>query len=354
MWLPAGADSRRGRGRPRRRATVVALSLVLVLVLALATPAAIPSATARQDDRPENETAANGTPDVPADGPAPDGFDGREATEPPLYDPEDDPEIEVDLEEGTVPAEGVGTLTFEVDNEAGETVTDVVVTLRSYDPALFFGPPSRPQGAHSFYLDELLTADSETVAVEVGSTRTEPGTYPLYASVQYAVEIEAADPDEREVRTVGPAVIGVDVAEDRRFGATNVTASVPVDAEATYEVRVTNEGNETATDVVAAVDVGPPLSAPSPTAYVGTLGPGESETVRFGLESSEDAIETTDSVAVTLAYDDEAGERTSSDPIQVPVRIVEEEDETDVESVAPFAAAAAVLALVAVWWWRRR
>jgi len=93
---------------------------------------------------------------------------------------------------------------------------------------------------------------------------------------------------------------------------------VPVDGESVYEVQQ-NDGNESVTGVVATVEAQPPLSSESPTAYVrNALESGDSETVRFGLESSTDAIETTTSVTITLAYDTDAGDRTNAGRFRFP------------------------------------
>ncbi|WP_306053311.1 COG1361 S-layer family protein [Natronococcus wangiae] len=318
-----------------------------------------------EDAPPDGETPPDDAPPLEDDEPEPGAGD---AIEPPTQAPEDDGDVTVALENGSVPATGVETLAFEVDNEADDEIRDVVVTLRSGDPALFFGSPSAPQQQRSVHLEALSSDDSETVDVDVGAARVTPGSYPLFATIQYVEDDDDGgngddgddngdddDGDDDEVvRTVGPTLVPVEVNEALQFEATNVSERVPVDGESSYAVRITNEGNETATDVVATAETGPPLSSPSPSAYVGTLEPGESETVRFGLEPSEGAIETTDSIAVTLTYDAASGERTSADPIQVPVSIVEDDDEAAVESIAPLAAAVAVLVLVAAWWWRRR
>jgi hypothetical protein len=372
--------------RPRRVATA-AVALVLVLALLAGTGSLSTSVAAQQDDadgQPPDE-AVNETPadsplpeddsppedDVPLeddDSPPDDLPPDEQPAEPPLDDepapsagtptepPVQAPEgnVTVDVEDGTVPATGTETLTFEVDNDGDEEARDVVVTLQSFDRTLFFGSPSAPQQQRSVSLESLSSGESETVEVDVGAARVEPGSYPLFATVQYVEDDEDVDDGDEVARADGPTPVPVEVVEIRRFDAANVSESVPVDGDASYAVEITNEGDETVTGLVAVAEASPPLSSPSPTAYVGTLEPGESETVRFGLETESDAVETTTGLPVTLAYDTAAGERASADPIQVPVSVVEDDEGTEVESIAPIAAAVAVLALVAVWWWRRR
>jgi len=208
----------------------------------------------------------------------------------------------------------------------------------------------------SISVADLRAGDTETVDIEVAAARVDPGTYPLFAGVQYRIDAESTDdemtsmkPDETNddeeteiVRTGGPTLLGIAVNESRSFDVTPVTDSVPVDGESVYEVQQERRQRKSVTGVVATVEAQPPLSSESPTAYVGTLESGDSETVRFGLESSTDAIETTTSVTITLAYDTDAGDRTNAEPVPVPVMIVDADEDTDANSVVPFITVARV------------
>lgn len=279
----------------------------------------------------------------------------------------------------SVRAGGVATVVLEVTNDGDEEVTDIVVTLQSPAGALTLGSPTAPRATQSVYLEDIWPGDTETIDVDIAAAEVEPGTYPLYARVQYTIDEDddddgddgeddngngsgddTDDDDEDDddanetVETGGPSVLGIAVIESQSFDVTPVNGDIPVDGEGIYEVRITNDGNETVTDAVAVMNVTPPLTSESPTAYIGTLDPGESKTVRFPLESSTDAIETTASATLAITYDTGTGDRTSTDPMPLPVSIVDAEEEADVDSLAPFAFVGVVLILAAVWWIRRR
>ncbi|MFC6764751.1 COG1361 S-layer family protein [Natrinema soli] len=386
----------------RRRAAVTAgvLSIVVVLMLgpvAATAPVETGLVTPLQNES-RNDTDANGSIDDPnADESAPpadttgDEFTPRSpvendtpAPEPPLAVPATDPQIVQSAdgnvtvavaENQSVRAGETTPVTLEVTNDGDRQATDVVMTLRAVDGAVMFGPPDAPQPMRSVVVDDIWPGDTETLAVDVVVSDVDPETYPLFASVQYQIDTEGPaddefrlnetdetndtrndddDDEETVVRTDGPALLELPVDGSRAFDVTPVRDEIPVDGAGVYEVRIANNGDDPVTGVVAAIEVGPPLTSESPTAYVGALEPGESETVRFALESSSDAVETTTSVALALSYDAGSGNRASADPVQVPVSVAETDEDTGVDSVAPFVAVAVVFVLAAIWWFRRR
>ncbi|TMT86545.1 hypothetical protein E2L06_07985 [Haloterrigena sp. H1] len=278
----------------------------------------------------------------------------------PVLRPADDNVTVAVAENESVRAGETTTMTFEVTNDGDEDVTDVVVTLQSTG-TVTFGPPTAPQTSQSISLEELDDDETETVTIDVSAAKVEPGEYPVFATVQYTIDEDDNDDDDDDdddtdetVVTGGPSPVPIPVDDARSFDVTPVGDRIPVDGSGVYRVRVTNDGSETVTDVVAALNVTPPLSSESPTAYIGRLEAGESETVRFALESSTDAIETTTGVEITLIYNSETGDRTRTDPVTAQVTIADTDEPTDVDSVAPFAAVAVVFVLAAIWWLRRR
>ncbi|QFU81782.1 COG1361 S-layer family protein [Natronorubrum aibiense] len=369
--------------RRRHRIAVGCLVLVLVGFCGVATPVAAASsdtATAGylqvQEDQPGNETEVNDsaaagddgalppeqrpenesptplpTEDVPEEFPqAPSTIDSF-----PVQGPEGDVIVEID-DDQSVRAGDTTTIDLEVTNDGDEDVTDVVVTFQAPDGSVTLGSPTAPQATQSVYFEELQDGETEQFDIDVTASRVDSGTYPLFATVQYRVDDDDDDDngDDEPAETSGPSVLGIDVDDAHPLEITPVETDVPVDSDAVYEARVTNDGNETITGIVATLEVGPPLSSESPTAYVGTLESGESTAVRFGLESSSDAIETSTNVAISLTYDTGSGERTSTTPSPYPVSITDTDEETDVDSIGPFVAVAVVFVLAAIWWLRRR
>ncbi|MFD1562291.1 COG1361 S-layer family protein [Haloarchaeobius amylolyticus] len=366
----------------RRRRHIVTLLLAAVVVASgVGSVASLPdgSSVAPQVSAPDNATARNESAttvdgDGTADGaavrpqpgpPAPAGNETIATSETgpstaetagiPVLRPVDDNVTVAVADNESVRAGEPTTMTFEVTNDGDEDVTDVVVTLQTTG-TVTFGPPTAPQPSQSLSLEELDDDETETVTIDVSAARVESGTYPVFATVQYTIDEDEDDDDDTDetVVTGGPSPVPIPVDDARSFDITLVRDRIPVDGSGVYTVRVTNDGSETVTDIVAALNVTPPLSSESPTAYVGRLEAGESETVRFALESSTDAIETTTGVEVTLIYDTGTGDRTRTDPVTTPVTIADTDEPTDVDSVVPFAAVAVVFLLAAIWWLRRR
>ena len=382
-----GRETRVGR---RRRALVVlgALSLVSVVVIGAAatTPVETQTATPIQNDTNAGQPASDSVDGegAPPTSPAENesafpsaGANDTPSTEQPQAALETDPQIlqgpegnvTVDAAENqSIRAGTVGSVDLEVTNDGDQRATDIVVTLRAADGAVAFGTADATQPTRSLAVGDLSPGDTETVDINIAATRAEPGTYPLFASVQYRTPSESTVGDgdsnettdsanedaDRIVQTGGPSTLEINITDAASFDITPVDDDVPIDEESVYEVRVENDGTQTATGVTAIIEAGPPLSSESPTAYIGTLEPGESETVRFSLESSSDAVETTTSVVLSVSYDAGSGERSNADPVQLPVTIVEADEDTEIDSVAPFAVVAVVFALAAIWWFRRR
>jgi len=382
-------DAERESTRRRRRRTVVVTFVLAAVVFAsgVGSVAALPDSggvVAPQVSTPDNVTERNestptadgdGTADRPAVRPRPQpespapadteaidtsrtGPSTAETAGFPVLQPADDNVTVAVAENESVRAGETTTMAFEVTNDGDEDVTDVVVTLRSTG-TVTFGPPTAPQTSQSISLEELDDDETETVTIDVSAARVEPGEYPVFATVQYTIDEgdendDDDDTDDETVVTGGPSPVLIPVDDARSFDITPVGDRIPVDGSGVYRVRVTNDGSETVTDVVATLNVTPPLSSESPTAYIGRLEAGESETVRFALESSTDAIETTTGVEVTLIYDTETGDRMRTDPVTSQVTIADTDEPTDVDSVAPFAAVAVVFVLAAIWWLRRR
>ncbi|WP_238717418.1 COG1361 S-layer family protein [Natronorubrum halophilum] len=383
-------DRERTERRLAWRTVLIACTLFVIGSLATSAVAATPlpevdSLESVQDELPpEEENAGEPTDnesDVPADTPIQNGSPVQPPVDtswPPPTDPRAEegglvqgPEGNVTVavdDEQSIGAGDATTLSLEVANEGDQEATDIVVTVQSQNGVVTFGPPAATQPTRSVVVDDLSPGDEETVTVDIAAADVDPGSYPLFATVQYRIDVDdlanESPPAETDggivgsedagVRTGGPTLLEVEIDEPRSFEVTPVTEDVPVDDEGMYEVRITNEDDEPATGVVATIEVGPPLTSDSPTAYVGTLEPGESKTAWFAVESSPDSIETTTSVALTLTYETDAGDRMIEQPESIPLSIVEAEEDTDADSIAPFVAVGIVLLLAAIWWLRRR
>lgn len=143
------------------------------------------------------------------------------------------------------------------------------------------------------------------------------------------------------------------VVGERRdvFRVEAVDSTVEVDSDNRLELLVTNTGDETLTDVRAAIEPVDPLSSDAPESFVGTLAPGETASVAVQVTVDDDAVATTHPVAVTLTYEDERGVSRTAAPVLVGLEIVEPTSSVPVVALVGVAAA---IVIGSGWWWFRR
>lgn len=247
------------------------------------------------------------------------------------------PEFDLlDVEASLRPGER-GVVRGTLQNEGNRTVEDVQLVLEPDEPDLL---PRETE-----YLGEIVPGGGADFRFRVDvSNETVPGPRQLTFLVRYET-----DEGSNATATVRE-VVRVDRERDA-FAVEPVQATLEVDERGVLAVRVTNNRGRPVTDVLATLRPRPPFSSDDPTALVPRLEPGESAVVRFDLEASADAVEGTDGVVVTFAYE-EAAELRESEPSVVPVEVVEPTG-TEFPAV-PAATVVAALVLALAWWWRRR
>ncbi|WP_410764778.1 COG1361 S-layer family protein [Haloferax sp. DFSO60] len=111
----------------------------------------------------------------------------------------------------------------------------------------------------------------------------------------------------------------------------------------TEEIRVTitNDRDETLTDISAKLYVEAPLSSSDSEAFIDELGPGESATLVFSVDAEGGALEKQYPAELDFRYEDGAGETVVSDVYRIPVTI-----EDTGGSGLPFGLTTPVLAVV--------
>jgi hypothetical protein len=234
-----------------------------------------------------------------------------------------------------------GTVTATIVNRGPRTVTDAVVVLETPSESVRVLEPSYPVGA----LDpgESTTASFPT---RVGADEN-PGPRPFTLSVRY----DAAD---------GRTLTSDSITFQRRvapeappFDLEPVNATVEVDESDRLTVRITNVGDVTYRDVNARFTPRLPFTSEAPESYVPVLRPGQSATLAFEVTVSEDAVASTQALAVNVTAERPDGRTVRPEVVYVPVTVTEQPGATsDVETLV----AGAVLVLVilaAAWWWLR-
>jgi uncharacterized membrane protein len=203
-----------------------------------------------------------------------------------------------------------GTLRGTFTNVGPNAVQNVVVTL---------DPPNRnvevlePEVA----LGDLDAGESVEVAfdVEVASAaRSGPRQFSLQTNY------ETLDDDERQA---DPIQFRQSIDPRRDVFGVEADANVSAGSSSRIVLSVTNQRNETVTDVSAKLFASSPLSTSDDEAYIDELEPGETVEVPFRISASGSAMQKEYPVSVDFQYVDSAGETRLSESYRVPVTVQE-------------------------------
>jgi len=108
------------------------------------------------------------------------------------------------------------------------------------------------------------------------------------------------------------------------FAVEVVEGTVQNGGSAGMQVRVTNQKNETLTNIDAKLFDEDPITAADSTAFIDELGPGESETINFTVSASGASAKSYP-LKLDFQYDDEEGDTQVSNTKRVPVQVTEQE-----------------------------
>lgn len=249
------------------------------------------------------------------------------------------PEFSVSSVEADLRVDARGTVRATVENTGATAARDAVVRL-----SVPWANGTSPAG---YGVGDLGPGESAEVRF---ATTVPPGTDPGPQRVAFRVEHE---------QTTGARIVSeplgasVEVGPRRSAIAVEpVAATFEVDGSGRLEVRLTNRAGGPITDLRATLKTTEPLTSDDASAFVPRLADGESTTVTFHLDVSEDAVPGDHPVSLSFAYDDADGTAQRVSDVPLGVTIVEPSGPGfPVEAVA-----VVVLAAIAgaVWWYRRR
>jgi hypothetical protein len=239
--------------------------------------------------------------------------------------PEDDQTFSFENIDSSLRVSQDGTLRGTFTNEGPNAVENVVVTL---------SPPSQnvevlePEVA----LGELEAGESVDISfdVEVASAaRSGPRQFSLGTTY---------DTLDDDTRRSDPIQFRQSV-EPRRdvFGVEARSASISAGGDGRLVLAVTNQRNETVTDVSAKLFASSPLSTSDDEGFISELDPGETVEIPFRVSAAGSAMQKDYPVSVDFQYVDTAGETRLSESYRVPVS-VEESSGGLFGSVAPASA----------------
>ena len=148
------------------------------------------------------------------------------------------------------------------------------------------------------------------------SSEAEAGT----KSFDFGVQYRNTDGEKRQYDKL--SVVAAVAPEREQFTVDVEETTISAGNSKALTVEVTNNLNQTVTDVEARIFADDPLSTgDDDTGYVQSLKPGESVTMSFELSASESATEKTYPVSFDFRYDDERGNSQLSNTIRVPMAV---------------------------------
>lgn len=235
----------------------------------------------------------------------------------------------------------VGVLSATVENTGPAPTAGTVATVESTDATVNVLEGSASIGR----LDVGDTADV-TYGLRV-SRGASSGRHRFELRLRYdrgAAEIYRTDP---------VSVVATVPADRQRFDVEVINGTLQPDTSNTIDVRLTNEGDVAVSDIRAMIRVIPPYESARPTAFAGTLDPGESRNLAFELTTPEDAAPGTDSLVLNVTGETTDGRAFTDGPHIVPVTYPAEATSDQSLVILIVGAIVVLVVLGAGFWWLR-
>jgi hypothetical protein len=234
----------------------------------------------------------------------------------------DDATFEVVDIDSDARVDSTGDVALTVQNTGETTANRSSVTLESLSQELTVGGAAQS----SRFVESWAPGENRTFRFNVGASDTaEPEPY------EFALAVEFDNPDGVRTQSTDNS-IGVDLAPEQEFSLSDPSSTLRAGEDGDLEATVTNDGPQTVSGVVVNWDSDHSNLSPEETQYaVGTLEPGESTTVTFGVDASDSARAGPRQFDFAVDYRDQSGDRRQGDTLDVRAEVAEERDEFALE-----------------------
>jgi hypothetical protein len=211
--------------------------------------------------------------------------------------------------ESTLRVGDEGDVTGTLTNDGPSDAENVVVTLQPTGQTL------KPQETE-YAVGSLASGESAAISFPIDVTES-AGAGPRQLSV-----VTTYDDADGDAQKTDPINTRVSVSESRDvFSVAPEDATIKAGSSESVTLRVTNNGEQTLTNVNAKAYVDDPLSAETDEAYFERLAPGNSTTIAFDLSASGKAPSRTHPLEIDFQYDEPDGDTKLTDTYQVPVTV---------------------------------
>ncbi|WP_424003003.1 NEW3 domain-containing protein [Haloarcula salina] len=225
--------------------------------------------------------------------------------------------------ESSVAVDDSGTYNVTFRNDGPVTVRDATVSLTSQSSEITFGESE----SASQYVGTWEPGETRTVSVEASASGdASVRGYAISASVGYTDPEGDSGADEN-------IALGLRPEPEQSFALENVQSTLRAGDDGTLEASLTNTGDQPVRNVVLHWTSDHRNISPKVTQYaVGNLEPGESATVSFDADVSDNANAGPRQFDFVANYRNNEGDKRESDTIEVQQNVAGSADEFDLET----------------------
>ncbi|QSG10686.1 S-layer protein [Halapricum desulfuricans] len=213
------------------------------------------------------------------------------------------------------------------------------------------------------YADESATSIVPTVSnVAIGDLEPgETGTFELPLEVTTSGKATTRsldmavtyrnDENEKRAYEAANAIASIEPRRDQ-FAIAVDDDTVAAGGQRTVTATVTNQLDEPVSDVNVRMFVDDPLDSTEDEGYIGSLAPGESETVTLQLSASGDAVAKVYPTDFDVNYEDADGISKNADTVTLPITVTDGGDSGLPVIAIAIGALLVVLVVGGFWYWR--
>ncbi|WP_336337766.1 COG1361 S-layer family protein [Haloarcula brevis] len=225
--------------------------------------------------------------------------------------------------ESDVAVDDSGTYNVTLHNDGPVTVNDATVSLRSQSSQITFGGSETAEQ----YIGTWEPGESRTISVEASASGdASVRGYALSATVGYT------DPEGDAGADDGIA-LGIRPEPEQSFELENVESTLQAGDDGTLEATLTNTGDQAVRNVVLNWESDHANISPKETQYaVGDLEPGESATVSFDADVSDNANAGPRQFDFVANYRNSEGDSRESDTLEIQQNVGGSADEFTIET----------------------
>lgn len=235
-------------------------------------------------------------------------------------------QFEIVEQETTAQIGDTSDISITLENTGTRPARDVSVSASSRSDELTFGTESGSSTAYAGIIWKPNEQKTVNYSVALASDATQR-TYTLNLNVDYT-DTDGISQTSQTLKA------GVPTVPAQEFDVRNITSALRVGNEGRFEATVVNQGPQRITAPVATLKSNNQnLNINNPEFALPDLAPGEQAHVNYSVDVSTAADAAVQQFSLQITYDNQNGDRRTSEPILANIRIRQQQDQFIVEPV---------------------